>query len=91
MEVRRQQRRAAFRGVEGETITSTFRTPEHNRKVGGVANSYHTRRDGQGNPLARDSVPPGGMKMAAYANILRRMNPDRDVIQENDHVHMEPR
>lgn len=29
--------------------------------------------------------------MAAYAAELRRRNPDKQVINEGDHVHMEPR
>jgi hypothetical protein len=81
----------AFRGLSGERITSTFRTPEQNRAVGGVPNSYHTRRDAKGNPLARDSVPPPGVSMAAYAAQLQRLNPNMQVINEGDHVHMEPR
>lgn len=82
---------AGFRGLDGEQVTSTYRTPAHNRKVGGVANSYHTRRDANGNPMARDSVPPPGMSMSAYAERLRRLNPHLDVINEGDHVHMEPK
>jgi hypothetical protein len=31
------------------------------------------------------------MSMAAYADQLRRLNPNLDVINEGDHVHMEPR
>jgi hypothetical protein len=78
-------------GLPGERVTSTYRTPAHNSEVGGVRNSYHTRRDAQGNPLARDSVPPAGMSMASYAARLRSENPDKDVINEGDHVHIEPR
>lgn len=81
----------SFRGLSGEQVTSTYRDPAKNRAVGGVANSFHTRKDAQGRPLARDSVPPAGMGMADYAAQLRRMNPDMDVINEGDHVHMEPR
>ena len=84
-------RRAAFRGIRGERVTSTFRSPEHNKRVGGVANSWHMRRDRYGNPLARDSVPPRGMSMSQYWQMLRALNPGRDVINEGDHVHMEPR
>lgn len=82
---------AAFVGVKGERVTSTFRTPKRNAEVGGVPNSFHTRRDAQGRPLARDSVPPPGMSMAAYAAELRRLNPNMQVINEGDHVHMEPK
>jgi hypothetical protein len=77
--------------VTGERITSTFRTPEHNREVGGVANSYHMRRDASGNALARDSIPPAGMGLRPYFLLLRAQNPDKDVILESDHVHIEPR
>lgn len=84
---------AAFapRGVNQSGITSTYRTPAHNREVGGVPNSYHTRRGPNGEPLAVDSVPPPGMSMAAYAERLRHLNPNLDVINEGDHVHIEPR
>lgn len=82
---------AGFRGLSGETITSTYRDPARNRQAGGVPNSFHMRRDAQGNPLARDSVPPPGMSMAAYAAELQRLNPHLQVINEGDHVHMEPR
>lgn len=82
---------ATFRGLSGERITSTYRDPAKNRAVGGVPNSYHTRKDGQGRPLARDSVPPPGVSMADYARQLQRLNPNMQVINEGDHVHMEPR
>jgi len=59
--------------------------------VGGVPNSFHTRKGPDGRPLARDSVPPQGMSLTQYAAILRHQNPDLDVIQESDHVHLEPR
>lgn len=72
-------------GIPGERVTSTRRSPAHNKAVGGVTNSYHL------SGLARDSVPPAGMTMAAYASELRRLNPGLDVINEGDHVHMEPR
>jgi hypothetical protein len=72
-------------------VTSTFRSDARNRAVGGVENSFHKRRGPDGRPLARDSIPPPGMSMAAYAAELRRRNPHLDVINEGDHVHMEPR
>lgn len=78
-------------GVPGERITSGYRTPAHNAQVGGVANSYHTRRGLDGKPLARDSVPPPGMSMATYAALIRKQNPHLDVINEGDHVHTEPK
>ena len=81
----------APKGLTGERVTSTYRTPEHNREIGGVPNSFHTRRDAKGNPLARDSAPPPGMGLREYAQRLSAMNPNLDVILESDHVHMEPR
>lgn len=80
-----------FTGIPGEKITSTFRTPAHNAAVGGVSNSYHTRRDAAGNPMARDSVPPAGMTLGEYYRRLRQLNPNYDVLNEGDHIHMEPR
>lgn len=73
------------RGIPGETVTSTRRSPARNRAVGGVANSYHLT--GQ----ARDSVPPPGMSMTEYYRRLKAANPHLDVINEGDHIHMEPR
>jgi hypothetical protein len=75
----------APRGIPGERVTSTLRSPARNQAVGGVRNSYHLT--GQ----ARDSVPPPGMSMSAYAAQLRRLNPHLDVINEGDHVHLEPK
>ena len=80
-----------FQGLSGETVTSTYRSPAHNREVGGVANSYHMRRYADGSPMARDSVPPKGMSMAEYARRLKAANPNMEVINEGDHVHMEPK
>lgn len=77
-------------GIAGETVTSRYRSAEKNKSVGGVANSYHTRKDDNGNALARDSTPPAGMSMAEYYAKLKQQNPDLDVINEGDHVHMEP-
>lgn len=75
----------APRGVPGEQVTSTRRSPARNRAVGGVANSFHL------SGRARDSLPPPGMSMERYAAELQRLNPHLEVINEGDHVHMEPR
>lgn len=66
-------------------MTSTTRSPARNRAVGGARNSYHLTG------MARDSVPPPGMSMADYARRLQALNPHLEVINEGDHVHMEPR
>lgn len=93
MEVRRRPRRVTFApsGVRGERVTSAYRTPAHNKAVGGVSNSFHTQRGLDGKPLARDSIPPAGMSMAEYHRRLQALNPHLDVINEGDHVHMEPK
>ena len=78
-------------GIDGERVTSTFRDPAKNAQVGGVANSFHMKRFSDGRPMARDSVPPPGITMPAYAKMLRAQNPHMEVINEGDHVHMEPR
>lgn len=72
-------------------MTSGYRSPAHNREVGGVGNSFHMRRDAAGNPLAEDSVPPPGMPLNAFYIQKKRLNPDKDVILESDHVHTEPK
>jgi hypothetical protein len=41
--------------------------------------------------MARDSVPPPGMSMGEYHRRLKAANPGFDVINEGDHIHMEPR
>lgn len=71
--------------MPGERISSTFRSPARNRAVGGVANSYHL------SGRARDSLPPRGMGLREYWRQLKVLNPDKDVILEDDHVHIEPR
>lgn len=68
----------------GGTVTSGKRSAAHNAEVGGVGNSYHLT--GQ----ARDLVPPKGTTMAAYASAIRAGMPGWDVINEGNHVHVEP-
>jgi hypothetical protein len=69
----------------GATVTSARRSPADNARAGGVTNSFHLT--GQ----ARDLVPPPGVSMANYAaDLKQRLGPGYDVINENDHVHVEP-
>lgn len=72
-------------GLPGDQETSGRRSAADNRRVDGVPNSFHLT--GQ----ASDRVPPPGMSMAAYAAELQRLNPNLEVINEGDHVHLEPR
>ena len=70
--------------VPGVNVTSGFRTPEHNKKVGGKWNSYHLTDD------ARDFTPPSGMTMSQLRGMITGDLPGFDVINEGDHVHAEP-
>lgn len=70
--------------VPGVVVTSRKRTPAQNRAAGGVSDSYHLT--GQ----ARDFVPPAGMSMAELHGRLKTAFPGYDVINEGDHVHVEP-
>jgi hypothetical protein len=70
-------------GKLGVTMTSAYRSPEHNADVGGVANSQHLT--GQ----AVDLVPPKGMSMAQLAAAAQQSMPGAKVINENDHVHVQ--
>lgn len=68
----------------GGTVTSATRSPGHNAQVGGVGNSYHLTG------MARDLVPPAGMTLIDYANNIRKGMPGWDVLNEGDHIHVEP-
>jgi hypothetical protein len=74
-----------FNPVPGAQQTSGYRSPADNERVGGVANSYHLTDQ------ARDFTPPPGMSMAQLHAKLSAANPDLDVINEGDHVHIEPK
>lgn len=63
-------------------ITSTKRTPEKNKAVGGTANSDHLTGE------AADFVPGPGQTMSQLAAQLRSARIGQ-VIQEGDHVHVE--
>lgn len=64
----------------GAQITSLTRTPEHNRKVGGVANSQHISGTGG------DFVVPGSQKAAFIAAVRAR---GYEPIDEGDHIHVQ--
>lgn len=66
----------------GLSPTSVARTPERNREVGGVANSYHIG----GN--ASDWAVPAAQKPEFMAQ-ARAMG--YEAIDEGDHIHVEPR
>jgi hypothetical protein len=75
----------AVKAIPGIVVTSRQRTPEKNRAVGGVPNSYHLTNN------ARDFVPPKGMDMRTLAAELKALyGSDYDVINEGNHIHVEP-
>jgi uncharacterized protein YcbK (DUF882 family) len=71
--------------VPGLTVTSRQRSATHNAAVGGVRNSYHLTDQ------ARDFVPPQGMSMGTLHARLAAAMPGFDVINEGNHVHVEPK
>lgn len=75
---------AALSVVPGLTVTSRQRSAAHNKAVGGTAGSYHLTDQ------ARDFVPPKGMSFGMLAKRLKDAMPGFDVINEGDHVHVEP-
>lgn len=80
----------ATAAVPGINVTSRQRDPAKNQKVGGVANSFHLP-DETGVEHARDFTPPSGVTMAALGRQLRtKFGPGFDVINEGDHIHVEP-
>lgn len=75
----------AKRFVPGIGVTSRQRSADQNASVGGVPNSFHITGD------ARDFVPPPGMDMASlYKTLKSQFGSQYDVINEGDHVHIEP-
>jgi len=76
---------AILGSVPGTAVTSGQRSPEQNARVGGVPNSYHLTGE------ARDFRIPQGMAPAAFAaQVKAQVGPGWDVINEGDHVHIEP-
>jgi len=53
-------------------VLSAYRTPEHNRRVGGAPNSEHV----QGRAL--DLAPPAGMHLLAFAEVINTRAEARD-------------
>ena len=63
-------------------VTSTYRSPEHNRRVGGVRNSYHLR--GRAIDIARRA----GVRHAEIAAALRTAGYHLvESLDEGDHSH----
>lgn len=75
----------ALKAVPGVVVTSRQRSAAKNAQVGGVKNSYHLTDN------ARDFVPPKGMDMGSLAAKLKStFGAGYDIINEGDHVHVEP-
>lgn len=69
----------------GARVSGGARTPARNAQVGGAKNSLHLSDN------ARDLQPPRGTSMNAFAQTLKAKMPGYDVINEGDHVHVEPK
>lgn len=75
-------RSAASLGSNWGRVTSTLRTPAHNRRVGGVANSFHIR--GRAIDIARRPGVTHSQIAAAFRNAGYRLIESLD---EGDHSH----
>jgi hypothetical protein len=73
---------AAGIGSKWGRVTSTYRTPEHNRRVGGVRNSWHTH--GRAIDIARRPGVTHAQIAAAFRNAGYRLIESLD---EGDHSH----
>jgi Peptidase M15 len=73
---------AASLGSSWGQVTSTYRTPSHNRAVGGVRNSFHLR--GRAIDIARRPGVTHSMIAAAFRNAGYRLVESLD---EGDHSH----
>ena len=73
---------AAGIGSNWGRVTSTYRSPAHNRAVGGVRNSYHLR--GRAIDIARRPGVTHSMIAAAFRNAGYRLVESLD---EGDHSH----
>lgn len=70
-------------GAKWGQVTSTYRSPEHNRRVGGVANSYHLR--GRAIDIARRPGVTHSQIAAAYRNAGYSL---AESLDEGDHTHI---
>jgi hypothetical protein len=77
---------AAIEGLPAR-ITSGFRTPEHNRAVGGVPNSRHL--DGDAVDLVPDGVSMGDLHRLGSDLAARWGVPGARALNEGDHVHVQ--
>lgn len=69
-------------GSRWGTVTSTYRSPEHNRRVGGVANSYHLR--GRAIDIARRPGVSHWQIAAAFRDAGYSL---AESLDEGDHSH----
>lgn len=74
---------AAALGRHWGIVTSTYRSPAHNRRVGGVANSFHL--SGRAVDIARRPGVNHQSIVAAYRNAGYRIV---EALDEGDHTHI---
>jgi hypothetical protein len=70
-------------GARWGQVTSTYRTPAHNRRVGGVANSYHLRN--RAIDIARRPGVSHSQIVAAYRAAGYSL---AESLDEGDHTHL---
>ena len=70
-------------GAHWGQVTSTYRSPQHNRAVGGAANSYHLRN--RAIDIARRPGVSHGQIVAAYRNAGYSL---AEALDEGDHTHI---
>lgn len=76
-------RAAAALGLRWGRVTSTYRSPEHNRRVGGVPRSFHL--SGRAIDIARRPGVSHGAVEAAYRNAGYHI---LESLDEGDHSHI---
>jgi hypothetical protein len=70
-------------GANWGRVTSTYRSPEHNRRVGGVANSYHLRN------RAIDIARRPGVRHAQIVSAYRAAGYSlAEALDAGDHTHI---
>ncbi len=82
--------RRALEAGNGVNITSDYRTQKENDALpNSVKNSYHTRGDPE-HPQAYDFTPRKGESMRVLELRAKRAFPGWDVLNEGNHIHVEP-
>jgi hypothetical protein len=71
----------------GLTVSSTLRTPERNRAVGGVKGSYHLKGRAADFVGSRRAIEEGA-RVARSARLGPKCTGPEEVLDEGDHLHV---